>query len=48
MVLQASPPSWDFNGDCHVNMTDLDTFANGWLSTYDFVDFASFAQQWGM
>jgi len=48
MVLQADPPDWDFNGDCHVNITDLDTFANGWLGTYDFVDFALFAQEWNM
>jgi mannan endo-1,4-beta-mannosidase len=49
IVLQADPPAWDSDGDCHVNNAlDIDGFAAGWLSPYNFVDFASFAQQWGM
>jgi endoglucanase len=53
MVLQADPPYWDMTGpfgvsDCHVNLWDLDGFAASWLSLYDFVYFADFAQEWGM
>jgi hypothetical protein len=53
MVLQASPPDWDINGpsgvsDCHVNIWDLKDFTSTWLNSYTFVDFAHFAQQWGM
>jgi len=40
--------TWDINSDCHVNIIDLDSFANGWLTSYDFVDFASFGSEWGM
>ena len=48
MVLQADPPNWDSDGDCHVNNIDLGAFAIRWLDPYDSVAFASFAQQWGM
>jgi endo-1,4-beta-xylanase len=40
--------TWDINSDCHVNIIDLDSFADGWITSYDFVDFASFAKQWGL
>jgi hypothetical protein len=40
--------AWDYDGDCHVNIIDLDGFSNDWLNSYSFVNFASFAQQWGM
>jgi endoglucanase len=52
IVLQADPPMWDVSGnDCHVDIYDLDTFANWWLDEVDFVNFenfASFGSEWGM
>ncbi len=53
MVLLADPPYWDTNGssgvsDCHVNIWDLQDFADSWLYPYDFIDFADFAQEWSM
>lgn len=51
IVLQADPYTWDLSGDCHVNIEDLGMFADGWLDetdSYDFGDFASFGQEWGL
>ena len=52
MVLQAYAPAWDLVGDdCHVNIYDLDVFADYWLDDeypFDFVDFASFGLEWGL
>lgn len=52
IVLQAYPPAWDLYGDdCHVDIYDLDIFADYWLDEeypLDFLDFASFGQEWGM
>jgi endo-1,4-beta-xylanase len=36
----------DLNNDCRVDIYDFDIFANGWLNSYTFVDFAPFARQW--
>lgn len=55
IVLQAGPLDWDYTGpagtpDCHVNIYDLDAFANDWLYYLDslnFLDFALFGQEWG-
>ena len=46
IVLQACPPEWDLNSDCHVNIEDLAIFVDSWLVSYNFRDFASFAQLW--
>ena len=53
IVLQTTPTIWDTTGpsglpDCHVNLWDLKDFANSWLNPNDFVDFADFAQDWGI
>jgi hypothetical protein len=48
IVLQTTPTNWDLTGDCQVNIFDLKEFANAWLNSYDFVDFADLAQEWGM
>jgi hypothetical protein len=45
--LNISPGGADLTGDCHVNIFDLKEFANGWLTSYDFADFASFGSEWG-
>jgi mannan endo-1,4-beta-mannosidase len=47
IVLQADCPMWDFNADCHVNIEDFDYFADDWPYSFNFVDFASFAQEFG-
>ncbi|MGD0573646.1 MAG: glycoside hydrolase family 44 protein [Sedimentisphaerales bacterium] len=46
IVLQACPSEWDLNSDCHVNIEDLAIFVDSWLVSYNFKDFASFAQLW--
>jgi len=48
MVLYANPPDWDDNSDCHVNILELDAFADDWLNTRNFSHFSEFAQEWGM
>lgn len=49
IVLQADPPTWDVSGnDCHVDIYDLDAFADWWLDSVDFGDFAGLGQEWGM
>ena len=48
IVLQTDPTDWDLTGDCNVNLYDLKEFTNYWLNPYDFVDFADFAQDWGI
>jgi hypothetical protein len=48
MVLQTTPTDWDLTGDCQVNLYDLKEFAIDWLNPNDFVDFADFAQDWGI
>jgi hypothetical protein len=47
IVLQACPPLWDLNPDCHINLEDLAIFVRSWPAPYNFRDFASFAQLWG-
>jgi hypothetical protein len=51
IVLQTTPTAWDLTGDCAVNIWDLKAFANSWLAppgNYNFVNFADFAQDWGI
>jgi hypothetical protein len=48
IVLQTTPTNWDLTGDCRVNIYDLKDFAIDWLNPNDFVDFADFAQDWGI
>jgi hypothetical protein len=52
IVLQAYPPAWDLYGDdCLVDIYDLDVFADNWLfyeDSLNFLDFASFGQEWGL
>jgi hypothetical protein len=52
IVLQAEPLNWDMaNNDCLVDIYDLDAFANDWLyyeDTFNFIDFASFGQEWDL
>jgi len=51
IALEAEPPVWDLSGDCHVNIEDLDNFADQWLDPVNFVNFADFAQlaqEWGI
>jgi hypothetical protein len=53
IVLQADPPTWDLSGpdenpDCHVDIYDLDVFADRWLDDVYFENFAYFAQEWGL
>lgn len=36
----------DLDGDCRVGMSDLEIFAQGWLSSNYYPDFAVFAQSW--
>jgi mannan endo-1,4-beta-mannosidase len=51
IVLQTTPTNWDLTGDCHVDIWDLKEFALSWLASpdnYDFIDFADFAQDWGI
>jgi mannan endo-1,4-beta-mannosidase len=52
IVLQAEPPIWDLYGnDCRVDIYDLDVFADDWLiyeDSLNFLDFASFGQEWGL
>jgi hypothetical protein len=36
----------DFNGDCHVNLSDLNAIAENWLNGYTFKDFSTMAENW--
>ncbi len=36
----------DLNGDCLVNISDLEQLADNWLSLYDLGDFADLSQNW--
>jgi hypothetical protein len=36
----------DFSGDCSVDFEDLKILADSWLEEYDFIDFASLAENW--
>jgi len=47
MVLEVGPLDSDLNGDCDVNIYDLDIFANDWLNGYDFTAFAVLGSEWG-
>ena len=47
LVLNCDQPC-DLNNDCRVDIYDFDIFATDWLSPYNFVDFAFFAQDWGI
>ena len=37
---------WDLNDDGTVNLQDFSIFANGWQTTYDTTDLASFCENW--
>jgi endoglucanase len=48
IVLQTTQTDWDLTGDCQVNLYDLKEFAIDWLNPNNFVNFADFAQDWGI
>jgi mannan endo-1,4-beta-mannosidase len=51
IVLKTTPTVWDFNGDCRVDLWDLQEFTFSWLAApdnFDYIDYADFAQDWGI